>query len=157
MDRNQLIGEIPTSFGNLRDLKQFSLFLEQSLSHISCTVVSKRITLLIFHWKSHFDPKSLTKGFSEQPMDFLLPDLIGVGSFGSLHKGIVDDDGTVVSVKVLNLQCQGASRSFIAEREALRNIYHVKKPIKIPSPESTYNTRPGFMTAVYTSLDTIPW
>ncbi|XP_058110897.1 putative receptor-like protein kinase At3g47110 [Magnolia sinica] len=58
-----------------------------------------------------------TNGFSSA-------NLIGTGSFGSVYKGTVDQDGTVMAVKVLNLQQQGALRSFIAECEALRNIKH---------------------------------
>ncbi|XP_038971197.1 probable LRR receptor-like serine/threonine-protein kinase At3g47570 [Phoenix dactylifera] len=59
-----------------------------------------------------------TDGFSSA-------NLIGVGSFGSVYKGVMDwDHIKMVAVKILNLQQQGASRSFIAECEALRRIRH---------------------------------
>ncbi|CAL5366192.1 unnamed protein product [Camellia sinensis] len=48
--------------------------------------------------------------------------LIGVGSFGSVYKGIID--GRIVAVKVLNLLRYGALKSFVSECEALRNIRH---------------------------------
>ncbi|KAM1553421.1 hypothetical protein ACFX1Z_006293 [Malus domestica] len=57
---------------------------------------------------------------------FLEANLIGVGSFGSVYKGVLDEDdkAQLVAVKVFNLLRHGASRSFIAECEALRNIRH---------------------------------
>lgn len=58
-----------------------------------------------------------TDGFSST-------NLIGTGSFGSVYKGVLDSDQRVVAVKVLNLARHGASKSFIAECEALRNIRH---------------------------------
>ena len=50
--------------------------------------------------------------------------LVGEGGFGSVYKGILDQDGAIVAVKVLNLRRQGASKSFMAECKALRNIRH---------------------------------
>ena len=55
---------------------------------------------------------------------FSSTNLIGVGSFGSEYKGILDQGRHTVSVKVFNLLCHGASKSFKAECEALRNIRH---------------------------------
>ncbi|KAL4632600.1 hypothetical protein ACB092_04G063300, partial [Castanea dentata] len=55
---------------------------------------------------------------------FSLTNLIGVGSFGSMYKGILGEDGSIVTIKVLNLQRQGAFRSFISECDALKNIRH---------------------------------
>ena len=50
--------------------------------------------------------------------------LIGVGSFGSVYKGILDQGKHTVAIKVLNLLRHGASKSFMAECEILRNIKH---------------------------------
>ena len=50
--------------------------------------------------------------------------LIGTGSFGSVFKGIRDQEENLVAIKVLNLQQKGASKSFINECNALRNIRH---------------------------------
>lgn len=50
--------------------------------------------------------------------------LIGVGSFGSVYKGILDHEENPIAVKVLNLQQKGAGKSFIAECNALRNVRH---------------------------------
>ncbi|CAN1137340.1 Probable LRR receptor-like serine/threonine-protein kinase At3g47570 [Linum perenne] len=52
---------------------------------------------------------------------------IGVGSFGSVYKGVLNEIGEAsinIAVKVFNLQRRGASKSFMAECEALRNIRH---------------------------------
>ncbi|XP_042755505.1 probable LRR receptor-like serine/threonine-protein kinase At3g47570 [Lactuca sativa] len=59
-----------------------------------------------------------TNGFSQA-------NLIGEGGFGSIYKGVLDDhDDTIVAIKVVHLQNQGAHRSFIAECEVWRSIQH---------------------------------
>ncbi|XXG58776.1 hypothetical protein AAC387_Pa04g0996 [Persea americana] len=58
-----------------------------------------------------------TDGFSSA-------NLIGVGSFGFVYKGILDQIGLTAAIKVLKLQQQRASKSFIAECKALRSIRH---------------------------------
>ncbi|XP_058109263.1 probable LRR receptor-like serine/threonine-protein kinase At3g47570 isoform X2 [Magnolia sinica] len=66
---------------------------------------------------SYADLLQATDGFSSA-------NLIGVGSFGSVYKGILECFETLVAVKVLNLLQQGAFKCFAAECEALRNIRH---------------------------------
>ena len=63
------------------------------------------------------EPYEATNGFSSN-------NLIGSGSFGSVYKGALDGNETLVAIKVLNLQQRGASKSFMAECNALRNIQH---------------------------------
>ncbi|KAG8480284.1 hypothetical protein CXB51_024860 [Gossypium anomalum] len=58
-----------------------------------------------------------TNGFSPQ-------NLVGSGSFGSVYEGILEANGAAIAVKVLNLLNHRASRSFLVECEALKNIRH---------------------------------
>eukprot|EP01018_Ginkgo_biloba_P028016 Gb_24719 [translate_table: standard] len=57
-----------------------------------------------------------TNGFNET-------NLLGVGSFGSVYKGILSD-GTVAAVKVLDLQNEEAHKSFISECRVLGKVRH---------------------------------
>ncbi|KAH7548318.1 hypothetical protein JRO89_XS14G0101200 [Xanthoceras sorbifolium] len=86
--------------GKRRKKQAFESMLEKSLLKVSYEMILKG-----------------TDGFSPT-------NLVGAGSFGSVYKGILDQDGAIVAVKVLNLQHQGASKSFMAEGKALRNIRH---------------------------------
>ncbi|PON62100.1 Serine/threonine protein kinase [Parasponia andersonii] len=58
-----------------------------------------------------------TNGFSPE-------NLIGTGSFGSVYKGVLEANQTSIAVKVFNLIKRGASRSFLAECETLKNTRH---------------------------------
>ncbi|KAL3737023.1 hypothetical protein ACJRO7_025877 [Eucalyptus globulus] len=58
-----------------------------------------------------------TDGFSST-------NLIGIGSFGSVYKGFLPENGNVIAVKVLALTQHGALKSFKAECEALKHIKH---------------------------------
>jgi Leucine-rich repeat (LRR) protein len=70
------------------------------------------------HWKlSYAELHRSTDGFS-------VANLIGVGSFGSVYRGTLGNEGQEVAIKVLNLLQHGAERSFLAECEALRSIRH---------------------------------
>jgi len=58
-----------------------------------------------------------TNGFSTS-------NLIGLGNFGSVYKGTIESICGVVAIKVLNLKKKGATKSFIAECNALKNLRH---------------------------------
>ncbi|KAB1216913.1 hypothetical protein CJ030_MR4G016074 [Morella rubra] len=72
-----------------------------------------------------------TNGFSPR-------NLIGAGSFGSVYKGALDHEERAIAVKVLNLHKKGASKSFLAECSALRNIRH-RNMVKILTCCSSLN------------------
>ncbi|XP_037497416.1 putative receptor-like protein kinase At3g47110 isoform X1 [Jatropha curcas] len=55
---------------------------------------------------------------------FSLENLLGVGSFGTVYKGNLKENGGFVAVKVINLQQQGAAKSFMAECNVLQNVRH---------------------------------
>ncbi|RVW79668.1 putative LRR receptor-like serine/threonine-protein kinase [Vitis vinifera] len=55
--------------------------------------------------------------------DFSEANILGVGSFGSVFKGLLSE-GTLVAVKVLNLQLEGAFKSFDAECKVLARVRH---------------------------------
>ena len=63
--------------------------------------------------------------------------MIGTGSLGMVHRGVLSD-GSIVAVKVFNLEFQGAFKSFDAECEIMRNIRH-RNLVKIISSCSILN------------------
>ncbi|XP_059454593.1 putative leucine-rich repeat receptor-like serine/threonine-protein kinase At2g24130 [Corylus avellana] len=74
------------------------------------------LRVLKHRWISYQELCQGTNNFCES-------NLLGAGGFGSVYKGILFD-GTIVAVKVLNLQLSGAFKSFDAECKVLRTIRH---------------------------------
>ncbi|CAO2837958.1 unnamed protein product [Amaranthus hypochondriacus] len=59
-----------------------------------------------------------TNGFSAE-------NLLGRGNFGVVYKGTLDDqDTSIIAIKMFDLEQHGASKSFLAECNILRNIRH---------------------------------
>lgn len=79
-----------------------------------CSSQSLEIIPLKVSYRSLF---RTTNGFSED-------NFIGAGSFGTVYRGILADNITLVAVKVLNLSNHRASNSFIAECNTWRSIRH---------------------------------
>ncbi|XP_028095408.1 putative receptor-like protein kinase At3g47110, partial [Camellia sinensis] len=94
----------------------FFIFLQRC--HVSKKKTSSMSPIMHqFLRVSYAELLKATNGFSEA-------NLIGVGSYASVYKGILDQVQMVVAVKVLNLQTRGASRSFMTECKVLRKIRH---------------------------------
>ncbi|KAL3729705.1 hypothetical protein ACJRO7_026787 [Eucalyptus globulus] len=55
---------------------------------------------------------------------FSSTNLLGVGNFGSVYRGLLDKTQSVVAIKILDRTCDGVSKSFIAECEVMRRIRH---------------------------------
>lgn len=85
-----------------------------------------------------------TNGFSEE-------NLIGVGAFGSVYKGIIieSEEEKVIAIKVLNLLNRGADKSFLAECKALRNIRHRNLVKVITACSGLDSSRNDFKAIVY--------
>ncbi|XP_018623140.3 probable LRR receptor-like serine/threonine-protein kinase At3g47570 [Nicotiana tomentosiformis] len=64
---------------------------------------------------SYYELQQATNGFSAD-------DLLGIGSFSKVYKGV--KDGMTFSVKVFKLEHEGAFKSFETECEILRNLRH---------------------------------
>ncbi|OWM87433.1 putative receptor-like protein kinase At3g47110 [Punica granatum] len=74
---------------------------------------------------------------------------IGRGSFGSVYKALIEPDGRVVAVKVLDLENGRASNSFVAECEILRKIRHRNLVRLLTACSSIDNQGNDFKALVY--------
>ncbi|KAH6769684.1 hypothetical protein C2S52_014487 [Perilla frutescens var. hirtella] len=111
---------IPTVFAGcicLATLITLIFIYKQKLSRKKVTPPMPSPTGIQIMRFSYSDLFKSTDGFSEA-------NLLGFGKFGSVYEGIVGDDQMVIAVKVLDLSVRGASRSFMAECNALKNVRH---------------------------------
>ncbi|XP_019157341.1 PREDICTED: probable LRR receptor-like serine/threonine-protein kinase At3g47570 [Ipomoea nil] len=65
---------------------------------------------------SYYTLLHATDGYNER-------NVIGVGSFGTVYRGILED-GTILAIKVFDVQLEGAFQSFIVECKIMFDIRH---------------------------------
>ncbi|CAN6556692.1 unnamed protein product [Malus baccata var. baccata] len=137
VQHNQIYGSIPSGIGNLVSLESLYLGNNSFTGNIPSDIGSLPSEVGNFHSLSVLD-------VSDNMLSGRLPSSLGgceslevlhlqgnffngsIPFFGCVYKGVLDDDDKeqIVAVKVFNLLRLGASKSFIAECEALRNIRH---------------------------------
>ncbi|CAL5414381.1 unnamed protein product [Camellia sinensis] len=124
LEANSFEGEIRQSLSMLRGLRILDLSRNSSAISIvgnNMSYVEKSsCTPSIMHQFLRVSYPELLKATN----GFLEANLIGVRSYASVYKGILDQVQMVVAVKVLNLHTRGASRSFMTECKVLRAIRH---------------------------------
>jgi serine/threonine protein kinase len=108
---------------------------------VTCFLLVSSLLVLYWRIKSKKKPPSQVskmdllpnisyKMLHQATNGFSLNNLIGSGSFGSVYKGVLDQEERLVAVKVLNLQTKGALKSFVVECNVLKNVRH-RNRIKI--------------------------
>ncbi|XP_012829161.1 PREDICTED: probable LRR receptor-like serine/threonine-protein kinase At3g47570 [Erythranthe guttata] len=113
---NHHLGSIPSQVGSLSSL----VMLDFSNNRLSGLIPNSLATCI-----------SLERLYLEATGGFTETSLVGAGSFGYAYKGVLDDEVMVIAVKVLNLVVKGASKSFLAEYNALRGIRNIMKILSV--------------------------
>ncbi|KAA8535542.1 hypothetical protein F0562_030540 [Nyssa sinensis] len=134
----QSILQIPTcKIHNSEKMQIKQIFLKYILPIIASIVLVVSFTYIVIKYRGSktqtpnlvdLAPIIEHKRISYQELrdatnNFCDANLLGVGSFGSVFKGVLAD-GIIVAVKILNLELDGAFKSFDAECKVLRNIRH---------------------------------
>ncbi|GLJ09755.1 hypothetical protein SUGI_0115270 [Cryptomeria japonica] len=114
---------------SLRHLKSVFIPIGAAVFVICCVVI-------FFLWRCYYKTRSKTlKPFEVGPQkisfqelltatdEFNEANLLGVGSFGKVFRGVLKD-GTMVAIKVLNILDEYARKSFDRECNVLRRVRH---------------------------------
>ncbi|XP_030473913.1 probable LRR receptor-like serine/threonine-protein kinase At3g47570 [Syzygium oleosum] len=107
------------------------IYIVSALVGVACI-----FSLLYFFRYKHNKKASASSSFEEGLLhvsyhsllkatcEFSSTNLLGVGNFGSVYKGFLDQTQSIVAIKILDLTRHGASKSFMAECGVLRRIRH---------------------------------
>nr|XP_043633394.1 probable LRR receptor-like serine/threonine-protein kinase At3g47570 [Erigeron canadensis] len=95
------------------------------------------VAMVLFYWKRRKAQAQPTEALYVQPFlrvsygsilratdEFSQQNLVGIGAFSAVYKGILKPADGTVAIKVLKLGNEGALKSFVVECEALKNIRH---------------------------------
>uniref|UniRef100_A0A0E0R4T1 Receptor kinase-like protein Xa21 n=1 Tax=Oryza rufipogon TaxID=4529 RepID=A0A0E0R4T1_ORYRU len=117
--------------------KHNNLILLKVMIPLACMVSLATVISIIFIWRAKLKRESVSLPFfgSNFPRisynalfkateGFSTSSLIGRGRYGSVFVGKLFQENNVVAVKVFSLETRGAGKSFIAECNALRNVWH---------------------------------
>ncbi|KAK9691133.1 hypothetical protein RND81_09G177900 [Saponaria officinalis] len=118
------------------------------------------VLLLYFFWHRKKNNPTASADFENLPNlsyhsllkatnGFSAGNMLGSGAFGVVYKGSIDQDKTLVAIKIFKLNHRGASQSFMAECGVLRNIRHRNLVKVITACSSVDHQGSDFKALVY--------
>ncbi|XP_050287477.1 LRR receptor-like serine/threonine-protein kinase EFR [Quercus robur] len=132
LGNNSFSGSLPHEIGNLHRLRELRLSnnllegnnLSGTLPVDLCSHCPNLQGLYISDNKFSVDWRMISyQELCRGTNNFCESNLLGIGGFGTVYKGILSD-GTTVAIKVLNLHLEDAFKSFDAECKVLRALRH---------------------------------
>ncbi|KAH0678663.1 hypothetical protein KY284_019748 [Solanum tuberosum] len=122
LTNNGLTGMIPPPIGNATKMMNFSLSGNRVSGNIPKEIgkskdVEKVLEIKTHQLVSYHKIQQATNNFDDES------NLIGEGSSGSVYKGILSS-GTVVAIKVLDLENEQVCKRFDTECKVMRNVRH---------------------------------
>eukprot|EP00253_Pinus_taeda_P004878 PITA_04878 len=136
---NQLTGYIRNMIGSCEELVYLNLSYNALEGPIPVSLVTIVLCLFLgILWRQNHKKHILTKAKASLNVEhqrisykelitatnkFSDANLLGIGSFGKVYKGLLND-GTMVTVKLLNLEKEGIQKSFDKECKVLEKVRH---------------------------------